>query len=164
MISEVKLKFTFYTLFLWLSFHVKSEWRNTKITKISFSSIKIFQMIENLRAASATNGGIGEAGATNGTVFVLDTSSPSGASDSQVNTISSTSCKLLWRKFFQTYSVSKIQQNLVLDLQRRLAQIMAFAMPNTKSTNPLFLVKFDGTRSWYNIHHFVMKLQFSRKI
>jgi len=84
---------------------------------------KIFQMIENLRAASATNGGIGEAGATNGTVFVLDTSSPSGASDSQ--------------------------QNLVLDLQRRLAQIMAFSMPNTKSTNPLFLVKFDGTRSWY---------------
>lgn len=58
--------------------------------------LKIFQMIENLRAASATNGGIGEAGATNGTVFVLDTSSPSGASDSQVNSTLVTSYSKLF--------------------------------------------------------------------
>ena len=64
-------------------------------------------MIENLRAASATNGGIGEAGATNGTVFVLDTSSPSGASDSQVNFALVTSCSKFFDEIFYNLKYSK---------------------------------------------------------
>jgi len=84
---------------------------------------EILNLVERTRAVSATNGGVGESGATNGTIFVIDTSAPTGASDSQ--------------------------QSLVLDLQRKLAQVLAFSLPATQSYNPLFLVKFDGSRSWY---------------
>jgi len=82
----------------------------------------IMELISNLRAAAATSGGTGT-GASNGTAFLIDTTVPDSASGTK--------------------------QTLVLDLSRKLSQILAFAMPNTLSTNPLFFIKFDGTRSWY---------------
>lgn len=82
----------------------------------------IMELITNIRATSATGGGTGT-GASNGTAFLLDTSFPDSASESK--------------------------QTLVLSLTRKLAQILSFAMPNTKSINPLFFIKFDGSRTWY---------------
>jgi len=83
---------------------------------------EIMELITNIRLASATGAGTGT-GASNGTAILLDTSIPSSTSDPK-----------------------KI---LVLSLLRKLAQILSFAMPNTKSINPLFFIKFDGSRSWY---------------
>ena len=36
-----------------------------------------------------------------------------------------------------------------MELQKKLSQILSFTIPNTLSINPLFFVKFDGTKSWY---------------
>jgi len=82
----------------------------------------IMKLISNLRNAAATSGGSG-VGASNGTAFLIDTTVPDSISDER--------------------------KTRVLDLQKKLSQILAFAMPTTKSTNPGFFVKFDGTRSWY---------------
>jgi len=82
----------------------------------------IMKLISNLRGAAATSGGT-KAGASNGTAFLIDTTIPDSA--------------------------SATKQSLVLDLSRKLSQILAFAIPNTLSTNPLFFIKFDGTKSWY---------------
>jgi len=82
----------------------------------------IMDMISNIRSAALTSGGTGT-GASNGTAFLMDTTVPASASSEM--------------------------QRMVLDLQREMAQILSFAMANTMSMNPLFFIKFDGTKSWY---------------
>merc|ERR1712172_335111 len=61
--------------------------------------------------------------------------------------------RILFDKFHPGYfgkvAASSETQRMVLDLQREMAQIMSFAMANTMSMNPLFFIKFDGTKSWY---------------
>ena len=80
------------------------------------------ELVTDMRLAASTSGGT-SSGASNGTAFLLDTSIPESASAEK--------------------------QALVLELTRRLTQILAFSMSSTLSFNPLFFTKFDATRSWF---------------
>ena len=42
-----------------------------------------------------------------------------------------------------------LQRDLIMELQKRMTQIISFAMPTTLSNNPLFFVKYDGEKAWY---------------
>ena len=97
-------------------------------------------------------------GTSNGTVFLMDTTMPTGTDDSTVS-------NLKWGKlnictFFYCWDISGsstqhytyvvfLQGYFSYTIQKRLAQILAFTLPITSSFNPGFFVHYDGKHSWY---------------
>jgi len=82
---------------------------------------KIFQVVTTFRQAMTTDANTGS-GTSNGTVFLMDTTMPTGTDDSTG---------------YFSYTI-----------QKRLAQILAFTLPITSSFNPGFFVHYDGKHSW----------------